>query len=210
MGRRRRPSNIPTLLRRRLRWRRILFALLALLGVSVYVGRPSGDDWAIYDKQEFVVTHVIDGDTIEVAAHPGATPTRVRLLGVDAPEMRGDDGAPEYWADASTKYARARSNKKTVTLRLEPTHTRDKYRRLLAYVYLSDNETLNLALVREGQAYADRRFKHTSKSEYEQVENAARKKGTGLWKEVQTAQMPAWRRQWLAERSSGSRTATAD
>src|SRR5688500_19488811 len=52
---------------------------------------------------------------------------------------------------SSTKYAIARSERKTITLRLEPTQTRDKYKRLLAYVHLADNETLNLALVRDGQ-----------------------------------------------------------
>jgi len=201
----RRQSRIPTLLLRRLRYRRIAFALLALLAISVYIGRPSGDDWAIYDRQQFVVTRVIDGDTIDVAAHPGATPTRVRLLGVDAPEMHGDGGKAEYWAEASAKYAIARSERKTITLRLEPTQTRDKYKRLLAYVHLADNETLNFALVRDGQAYADRRFRHTLKSDFEQAENGARKKGTGLWQEVNVSQMPEWRQRWLADRGSGSR-----
>lgn len=201
----RRPSPIPNLLRRRLRYRRILLVLLALLLVSIYVARPSGDDVAIYDRQEFIVTRVIDGDTIDVAPHPGAAPTRVRLLGVDAPELRGDDGSPEHWADAARRYAAGRSHNRSVMLKLETTRTRDKYRRLLAYVHLSDGETLNFALVREGHAYADRRFRHTMRSQYEQAENGARKKGTGLWKDVKTSQMPEWRRQWLAERTSASR-----
>lgn len=201
----RRNSTISILLRRRLRYRRILFALLAILGVSVYFGRPSGDDWAIYDRQEFIVTRVIDGDTIDVAPHPGAAPTRVRLIGVDAPEMRGDDGKPEHWAHDSTEYVIARSANRSVVLRLEPTRTRDRYRRLLAYVHLSDAETLNGALVRDGQAYADRRFKHTMNHPFEQAENAARKKGTGLWKDVGPAQMPEWRQRWLAERAGAPR-----
>jgi endonuclease YncB( thermonuclease family) len=203
---RRRASNVPKLLRSRLRYRRILFALLATLAASVYFTRPAGDDWAIYDRQQFVVTRVIDGDTLDVVApYPGATPTRVRLLGVDAPEMHGDGGKAEYWAEASTKYAAARSERQTVTLRLEPTQTRDKYKRLLAYVHLSDSETLNFALVRDGQAYADRRFRHTLRSDFEQAENASRKKGMGLWRDVKVDQMPEWRQRWLAERSSSSR-----
>jgi endonuclease YncB( thermonuclease family) len=204
----RRESRIPKLLRRRLRYRRILFALLALLLASVYFTRPSGDDWAIYDHQRFEVTRVVDGDTIDVIAHPGATPTRVRLLGIDAPELHGDGGKPEYWAEASRKYAAARSEHTTVTLRLEPTQTRDKYKRLLAYVHLSDTETLNVALVRDGQAYADRRFRHTLRSDFEQAENAARKKGTGLWRDVNVEQMPEWRQRWLAERASSPRAGT--
>ena len=205
MRRTRRTSPVPALLRRRLRYRRILLAILALLGFSAYFVRPSGDDWAIYDRQQFIVTHVVDGDTVDVAAHPAASPTRVRLLGVDAPEMRDAGGKPEHWAGAAKQYAAARSERRTVTLRLEPTQTRDRYRRLLAYVHLSDGETLNLALVRDGQAYADRRFRHTMRADFEQAENAARKKGTGLWKDVVVSQMPPWRQRWLAERQAESR-----
>ncbi|MGB7156520.1 MAG: thermonuclease family protein [Tepidisphaeraceae bacterium] len=203
-----RTSRIAHLLRRRLRYRRIVFALLALLALSVFIsrssffGRPSGDDWAIYDRQRFVVTHVIDGDTIDVAARSGSTPTRIRLLGVDAPEMRNDNGHPEYWADAAKRYAVARGENKPVTLKLEPTQTRDRYGRLLAYVYLSDAESLNLALIRDGQAYADRRFRHTMKAQFEQAEAAARKKELGLWKDVKRSHMPEWRQQWLSARGS--------
>ncbi len=203
-----RSSRVPLLLHRRLRYRRIVFTVLVVLALSVFAGRwgrPSGDDWAIYDRQSFIVTHVVDGDTIDVAAKPGGTPTRVRLLGVDAPEMSGEGGAPEYWAAAAAKYALARSDKKSVTLKLEPTQTRDRYGRLLAYVHLSDAETLNLALVRDGQAYADRRFRHTLRAQFEQAENGARQKSTGLWKDVRESQMPAWRQRWLAERMASAR-----
>lgn len=204
------------LLRRRRRIRRTVFSLIALLALSVVFshfdlfGRPSGDDWAIYDKQSFIVTHVADGDTIDVAANPAAKPTRVRLLGVDTPEMHSEDGHPQYWAENATRYTMTRSDHKTVTLKLEPTQTRDRYGRLLAYVYLSDVEMLNLSLVRDGQGYADRRFRHTMRSQFEQTENAARKKGTGLWKDVTIAQMPAWRQRWLEERSSGTHARAAD
>ena len=87
--------------------------------------------------------------------------------------------------------------------RLEPTQTRDKYRRLLAYLYVSDNENLNLSLVHDGQAYADRRFPHTLKPQFEQEENDARTKKRGLWKEVTESQMPAWRQKWLAQLQAG-------
>jgi micrococcal nuclease len=182
-----------------------VFGLLAVLAASVYFGRPSGDDWAIYDKQDFIVTRVVDGDTLEVAAHPAARATRVRLIGVDAPEVNGDGGRAEHWADAATRYAAGRSAGRSVTLRLEPTQTRDRYRRLLAYVYLSEGETLNLALVRDGQAYADRRFRHTLRTQFEQAENGARRKGTGLWKDVTPDQMPQWRQRWLSDLASADR-----
>ena len=160
-------------------------------------GKQTGD-WAAFDQKSFVVRHVVDGDTLDIEPPDGGPRTKVRLIGVDAPEFNA------YWFDAATQYATARADEKPVTVRLEPTRTRDKYGRLLAYVYLSDRESLNLALVRDGQAYADRRFKHTMASQFEQAENGARKKGTGLWNDVRDEQMPEWRQRWLAERAGAS------
>ena len=183
--------------------RAIVYSVIGLLAASVVSCRFTESnkhtgDWAAFDQKPFVVRHVIDGDTIDIEPTTGGQHTKVRLIGVDAPEVDC------YWCDSATRYATARADDKTVTIRLEPTRTRDKYGRLLAYVYLSDRESLNIALVRDGQAYADRRFKHTYASQFEQAENGARKKGTGLWKDVREEQMPAWRRQWLAERAAAA------
>jgi endonuclease YncB( thermonuclease family) len=181
--------------------RAVVFSIITLLGISVVSCRftessKATGDWSMYDQKPFFVRHVIDGDTLEIEPTPGGQPTKIRLIGVDAPEVKS------YWADASTRYAVARAHAKPVVIRLEPTRTRDRYGRLLAYVYLSDRESLNFALVRDGQAYADRRFRHTMGSQFEQAENAARKKGTGLWKDVREQQMPPWRQRWLAERAT--------
>jgi endonuclease YncB( thermonuclease family) len=86
---------------------------------------------------------------------------------------------------------------KQVTINLQETQTRDKYDRLLAYVYLSESESLNLALVRDGHAYADRRFSHPLRWQFEAGETEARKAGRGLWKEITVEQMPEWRQNWL-------------
>lgn len=163
--------------------------------------RPTGggSDWRLFDQRTLEVARVIDGDTLEIRAPDGQT-VPVRLIGVDAPELRPSEGGPpDYWAERATDYARARADGQPVLLKLEPTQTRDRYQRLLAYVYLSDTEMLNLALVRDGQGYADRRFKHTFRPQFEMAENEARKKQRGLWKEVTEEQMPQWRREWLRE-----------
>ena len=120
-----------------------------------------------------------------------ATDLRVRLLGVDAPDA-GMVGEVE-----ATAYTRARLKDKPVTLRLEPTQTRNDEHELLAYVFLSDNDNLNLDLIRDGKAYADRRIKHTLASPFEQAETEARKKSRGLWDGLRTEDQPAWRQAWL-------------
>jgi micrococcal nuclease len=127
----------------------------------------------------------------------------VRLLGLDAPELHSseDRGRPDFWAHESRRYTVARAHGKTVTLRLEPTETRDRYRRLLAYVYVGDSQNLNLDLVRDGHAYADRRFRHSMRAQFERAENESRRAKRGLWKDVTEPQMPPWRRDWIENRT---------
>ena len=60
----------------------------------------------------------------------------------------------------------------------------------------------DLDIVRDGQAYADRRFRHTLRPQFELAEGDARKHARGLWKDVKEEQMPPWRQRWLAERAS--------
>ena len=192
--------------------RRAVFAGLLMVGVTTLLDRVGvfgyrGDDWGAFDRRDAVVTHVIDGDTITVRAESDGTEARVRLLGIDAPEMTDDDGAPgpAHWAAESTGSLRAVLEGRTVTLRLDATDTRDKYGRLLAYVYVGDGDNVNLALVRDGHAYAHRMFPHALRRQFEQAEDEARGKGRGLWAGVAEPQMPAWRQRWLAERRQARR-----
>jgi micrococcal nuclease len=193
----------PSLRRRRLLRRGSLVAIL-LLALSAILDRAGafgfkGDDWKHIDRKDFVVTSVVDGDTVH-ARGPDGNDIKVRLLGIDAPELNPDTPAPpDYWAERSKEYLVARVQGKAVTIKLEQTQTRDRFGRVLAYLYLSDNDNLNLDLVRDGQAYADRRFKHSLRPQFELTEGEARKKGTGLWKKVAENQMPEWRQRWLAE-----------
>jgi micrococcal nuclease len=200
-----RPHTVAQLIRRRRRMWWSAVSLLCLLGATSLLDHRGafkyrGDDWANFDHQECVVTAVADGDTLTLRQAGGGAETKVRLLGIDAPERHDKGtGKPAYWSDRASAYLKARANGKSLIVRLEPTQTRDKYGRLLAYVFVGDNENLNLSIVRDGQAYADRRFRHTMRSQFEQAENEARTKGRGLWKEVTEAQMPQWRQRWLKE-----------
>jgi micrococcal nuclease len=180
----------------------VILVLSILFGVDQVRRTPkNSDDWAAFDHKSFRVTHVVDGDTIQIRSMTGDRETTVRLLGVDAPEMHDlTTSQPAHWGRQASNYLYARANDKVVTIRLEPIATRDKYDRLLAYVYLTDSDCVNLDLVRDGQAYADRRFRHSYKPQYEQAENEARGKERGLWKNLTEDQMPPWRRVWLHER----------
>jgi endonuclease YncB( thermonuclease family) len=187
----------PSYIERRLtlrRWtRRCVFSIAALLIVSVLAGRVglfgrAGDDWATFDRNTFDVSEAPEGDTLIVSPN-----TRVRLIGVDAPDAGG------HWFSEARQHLASQALGKRVVLRLEPTQTRAADGSLLAYVHLNENDNLNLLMVRQGHAYADRRTSHSFQSVFDQEEADARKKARGLWAVVQEHQMPAWRQQWLNE-----------
>ena len=149
-----------------------------------------GDDWRVFDRRSFAVQRVIDGDTF-VVWH-GADEVTVGLLGVAAPQLPA-----AHWAENAKAYLSGRTLGKTVSLRLDTTRSRDERGRLLAYVYINDGDLLNADIIRDAQAFADRRVKHSMHGPFEQAENEARKKSRGMWKGMHDEEMPSWRREWL-------------
>ncbi|MDT8436247.1 MAG: thermonuclease family protein, partial [Gemmatimonadota bacterium] len=94
------------------------------------------------------VTRVFDGDTIDVELAGGRE--RVRYIGIDTPEM--DDERPAVRARAREAAAANRRLVAGRTVRLElDVEERDRYGRLLAYVWIGDT-LVNEVLVREGHA----------------------------------------------------------
>ena len=153
------------------------------------------DDLDKYHGKTFTVAHVIDGDTLDIDIPDGPDDrTRVRLLGIDAPETAGERSPPMYFGLQATEFAREWALAKPVVVYLDaPNPTRGKYGRLLAYVQLPDGRFLNEVLLSEGRAYADRRFRHSFFNKYQQLESRARSGQKGLWQNVTrpTARMAA-------------------
>jgi micrococcal nuclease len=124
---------------------------------------------------EFKVTRVIDGDTIEIEGGE-----RVRYIGIDTPETV-DPRKPVqcFGVEASNK------NKELVEgkmVRLEKDITdRDKYNRLLRYVYVGDT-FINLELVKQGFAYS---YSYPPDIKYQEqfvkAQQEAREVKRGLW-----------------------------
>lgn len=96
----------------------------------------------------FRVVDVIDGDTI-VVARRGSVDT-VRLLGVDTPETHHPVKGAECFGTESAAYTRRRLLGRSVRLE-DDVETRDRYGRLLAYVYL-DGARVQDELLRLGYA----------------------------------------------------------
>jgi endonuclease YncB( thermonuclease family) len=180
-------------------WRRRPIACAAVAGLTVlaWFGRshpPLSADHRVYHNRDFAVAHVIDGDTLDVAYPDGSSATtRVRLWGVDAPELPGPAGAMHFGSQAAA-FARDALEGRRVRLRLADGPTRDKFNRLLAYAALADTgESFNEMLLSRGFAYADWRFPHPLLPLYRSIEADARMSRTGLWANVRSIDMPPWR-----------------
>jgi micrococcal nuclease len=124
------------------------------------------------------VTGVIDGDTIRVRLD--GRDQRVRLIGVNTPEVDWYGGRTECYGSEAALYARHRLLGRSVRLRFD-TRRLDPYGRVLAYVYV-DRELFNLTLVRNGYAEADPIPPDTRMaSVFSRAERGARNMGTGMW-----------------------------
>lgn len=149
-------------------------------------------DLETFDGKSFRVVHVADGDTLSVEV-PGehAYAQAIRLLGVDTPEtVKPGQPKPDYFGPEASAFTKKTATGQAVTLHLDPKRTRDIYNRLLAYVDLPGGRTLNLVLVQEGYGYADPRFTHPRKSEYEKAQKEARAAKRGLWKDWDPSKLP--------------------
>lgn len=124
------------------------------------------------------VTRVVDGDTLDVRLVSGRR-ERIRLIGIDTPEL----GSAECFGSQASIRARRLARGKRVRLIGDATQdTRDRYRRLLAYVVLPAQRDLGRQLVAEGFARVyvyDRPFQRLGN--YRAAERAARSGGRGLW-----------------------------
>ncbi|HMF93550.1 MAG TPA: thermonuclease family protein [Vicinamibacterales bacterium] len=146
---------------------------------------------------------VVDGDTIDVA-----TIGRVRLLGIDAPEIgRGYDTDAPF-----AREARARLTSLILRrwVRLEQDGTLfDTYDRRLAYVVTEDGVFVNALLVREGLARVSARAPLSRLAELQRAESEAQAYRRGMWGAAPQIPTPSYTGRSKARRSPSSRTKKA-
>lgn len=144
---------------------------------------PVDDDWHKYHGQAFEVARVVDGDTIDLRVADGdKATTRVRLWGVDTPELAKGKAKPaEPWAEAAADYTRQRVTGRQVVVSLQSQRPRGRYGRLLVYLELPDGGVLNDELIAQGLSPHDGRWGHDRAEAYDALQREARRSGRGLW-----------------------------
>ena len=140
--------------------------ILSLLLPSGCTGPPD-PDWREVER-------AVDGDTLALTGGE-----RVRLLGIDAPELRGPEGEPECWAvEASGMLARMVEEGGGKVRIQEGPEPRDRWGRTLAWVWDGRGRLLNEEMLREGCA---RRYPGSEPGRYEaRLEEAAARAQEGL------------------------------
>lgn len=100
------------------------------------------------------VTRVVDGDTVEVTADGGGEVT-VRVLGIDTPETKDPRRPVQCWGPQASQFATDTLLDRPVRLVGDPTQgSRDRYGRLLAYLYLPDGSNFSVLAAAAGAARA--------------------------------------------------------
>ncbi len=149
-----------------MRWEVVLVAALVLFAVF-YVSSFSG---LLVQVPTTHAMRVIDGDTIEISGGE-----KVRLIGIDTPEK-----GQHFYGEAKERLAELIGGKEIVLEK--DTTDRDKYGRLLRYIYVNGSELVNLRMVEEGLASV---LIYPPDSEFEEdlrkAESLAREAGLGIW-----------------------------
>jgi micrococcal nuclease len=127
-------------------------------------------------SEAVLVRYAVDGDTIDVAAIG-----RVRLLGIDAPEIGRAYDTSEPFAEAARQRLAGLVTARWVRLEYERAARRDKYDRRLAYVFLETGTFVNEVLVREGLARVSARAALARLGELQKAEADAKTARRGMW-----------------------------
>ena len=132
---------------------------------------------ALLNAQDWVkVKRAVDGDTLLLA-----NGERVRLIGVDTPETKHPQKPVERFGKEASLFTNKMVEGKQVRLEYD-WQRRDKYNRLLAYVYLSDGTFLNAEIIKQGYGFAYTKYPFKYLEEFRKYEREARENGRGLWK----------------------------
>ncbi|MEO5919517.1 MAG: thermonuclease family protein [Pseudolysinimonas sp.] len=120
------------------------------------------------------IEYVHDGDTLFLTDG-----TKVRLLGIDTPEI-GDH--LECYGDEATALLRSLLPEGTGVLVLADVQPLDQYGRSLLFIYTSDGDLVNLTLIEAGAAEAVVLPPNVLfAEELESAEDAAQAAGAGMW-----------------------------
>lgn len=124
------------------------------------------------------VIKISDGDTIAILQ--GKQQIKVRLFGIDAPELK------QPYGKKSKQFLTNLIAGEVVEVK---ENGKDRYKRTIGIVYLG-NTDMNAQMVENGYAWAYRKFS----KKYTPQESKAKKQGLGLWRDKEPIPPWEWRK----------------
>ncbi len=126
------------------------------------------------------VTSFTDGDTIQVDM--AGTTEKIRLIGVDTPETHDPRKSVQCYGQSAAAFTKQLIGANRVRLQTDTeTTNRDRYNRLLRYVYLPDGRLVNAEIIKKGYGFAYVYFPFTKMDEFKRYQADAEKQSLGLW-----------------------------
>lgn len=127
------------------------------------------------------VVKVVDGDTVTVEID-GVRET-IRIIGINTPETVDPRKPVECFGQEASARAHELLDNQTVALEAEETQgERDKYDRLLRYIFLSNGSDFGKQMISEGYAYEyTYATAYTYQQDYRASQLEAESAGRGLW-----------------------------
>lgn len=132
----------------------------------------------------YQVLRVTDGDTIHI--NYNGKNEKVRLIGLDTPETKDPRKPIQCFGREATAKMTELAENKNIRLEFDKTQgERDKYGRLLAFVYSEDSKNLAYEMIRQGYGneytYNSNPYKY--QNEFKEAARKAREENKGLWAE---------------------------
>lgn len=160
---------------------KLFLSVLTLLILSL-----SAETFAATKTVQGMVREVFDGDSMLVVTRSKGT-MKVRLYGIDAPETAKPDRPGQEYGDQARRVLKYKVLGKAVLLDVQD---KDQYSRSVAVVRIGRRD-INAEMVAEGMAWAYRRYLDGPyASEYIQLEEKARRRRLGLWRQANPK--PPW------------------
>ena len=161
-------------------WWLVFIALLAIVVLLILqVGKLKAP--VIQSQPElYKVARFVDGDTIVVDMN--GTDETIRMIGVDTPETHKPNTPVQCYGPQAAGYTKNLIGYSKVRLQADPLDTnRDRYGRLLRYVYLPDGTLVEASLIKNGYGFAYTSFPFEKRDEFSAYETSAKSSSAGLW-----------------------------
>lgn len=132
------------------------------------------------NKDYFLVKRVVDGDTIVVLVN--SIEERIRLIGVNTPETVDPRSKVECFGKEASLFLKNKIEGKKIWMEKDNSQgDRDKYGRLLRYIYL-DSVLINKEIIEKGFGYEyTYNLPYKYQKDFKEAQKIAKQEKVGLW-----------------------------